>query len=135
MAEPQLELEAPLESSFPRPPQTQRIGGLLLVLTVIGVGVALLLDQQGQLPAEVRLWWPLTLIVPGGLWFLGSLVRRSGRGLLGSAALVGAGMSLLLDAQAIYSAGSTLVGISLISVGASIVVRGLLMGRQPIGVD
>jgi peptidoglycan/LPS O-acetylase OafA/YrhL len=112
-----------------------RFGALLLVLALIVIGVALLLYQQNALPPEVLLWWPLALIVPGALWFLIALVRRSGRGLLGSAAVIGAGMSLLLGAQTINSVSSTLVGIMLISIGTSIVLRGLLMGRQPIGID
>lgn len=127
--------DAPRRQPVRQRPSLVRFGALLVVLALLAIGVALLLYQQNLLPADVLLWWPLALIVPGAMWFLIALVRRSGRALLGSAAVIGAGMSLLLGAQTINSVSSTLVGIMLISIGTSIVLRGLLMGRQPIGID
>jgi cytochrome bd-type quinol oxidase subunit 1 len=109
-----------------------RPGALLLVIAVMALGVALFLRGQNQLPIEIEQWYPLALIVPGVVWLLGALVRRSGRGMQAAAALLGAGVSLLLGAQANIPVGSTLVGIMFIAVGTSILLRGILMGRQPI---
>lgn len=117
-----------------RPAWTIRPGLLLLVIAVIAAGAALFLKAQNQLPIEIEQWYPLALIVPGALWLLGALIRRSGRGMQASAALLGAGVSLLLGTQANIPVGSTLVGIMFIAVGTSILLRGLLMGRQPIRV-
>jgi cytochrome bd-type quinol oxidase subunit 1 len=101
-----------------------RPGALLLVIAVMALGVALFLRGQNQLPIEIEQWYPLALIVPGVVWLLGALVRRSGRGMQAAAALLGA--------QANIPVGSTLVGIMFIAVGTSILLRGILMGRQPI---
>ncbi|MFN8420187.1 MAG: hypothetical protein U0528_13240 [Anaerolineae bacterium] len=51
--------------------------------------------------------------------------------MLSSAAVIGVGISLLFGTQSILPVGSTLVGIVLIA-GTSILLRGLLLGRQPI---
>ncbi|MBX3062891.1 MAG: hypothetical protein KF726_07940 [Anaerolineae bacterium] len=109
-----------------------RWGVLFSLLIVIVVALALLLNAQNVLPAEVLLWWPLALLIPGVVWLFGALVQRSGRGMLSSAAVIGVGISLLLGTQSILPVGSTLVGIVLISAGTSILLRGLLLGRQPI---
>jgi hypothetical protein len=66
------------------------------------------------------------LIGLAGLWFIFCLVRRRTRGLLGSAALLGVGISLLLAAQGIAPLGVTLIGLMLITSGASLLLRGLL---------
>lgn len=137
---PETEIEVPEAEVASEPPRrrpvrhlpfTTRPVVLLAVIVVIAIGVLLLLYQQGQLPDEVLIWWPLALIIPGVLWFLISLARRSGNGLLAGAALVGVGISLQLSTLSTYAIGSTLVGIVLISTGTAILVRGLLMGRQP----
>ena len=126
------ELEPVRRRPVRRMPFAVRPMALLGVIVVIAIGVLLLLYQQNQLPAEVLVWWPLALIIPGVLWFLISLARRSGNGLLAGATLVGVGISFLLGTLSTYAVGSTLVGIVLISTGTAILVRGLLMGRQPI---
>jgi peptidoglycan/LPS O-acetylase OafA/YrhL len=130
--EPEAEIEPPRRRPVRRLPFSVRPMALLAVIIVIAIGVLLLLYQQNQLPAEVLVWWPLAMIIPGILWFLISLARRSGNGLLAGAALVGVGISLQLSTLSTYEARSTLVGIMLISTGTAILVRGLLMGRQPI---
>jgi hypothetical protein len=115
-----------------RLPFALRPAALLGVVIVIVCGVLLLLYQQNQLPNEVLVWWPLALIVTGLVWFLLGLVRRSGNGLLGGAVLMGTGVSVQLSALSVYTVGSTLVGIVFISAGTAILLRGILMGRQPI---
>ena len=102
--------------------------GLLIVLTVF----ALLLNQ-GALPNEIVTWWPIGVAIPAGLWFLVALFRRDARSVLGSTALLGLSLSMLLAAQKVAPLGTTLVGITFIATGAGIMLRGLLLRNQPIG--
>jgi hypothetical protein len=103
------------------------IGGLV-VLTAF----ALLLNQ-GALPAQVVTWWPLVVAILAAIWFLAALARRDARSLLGSTALLGLSVSMLLAAQNIASLSATWVGITFIATGTGIVLRGLLLRHQPIG--
>ena len=69
-------------------------------------------------------------LVVAGLWMLIALVRRQVTSFLGGAALVGVGLSALLDAQDIAALRDTLLGTVLVTVGLGVVVRGfLLRGR------
>ena len=103
------------------------IGGLV-VLTAF----ALLLNQ-GALPAQVVTWWPLVVAILAAIWFLAALARRDARSLLGSTALLGLSVSMLLASQNIASLSSTWVGVTFIATGTGIVLRGLLLRHQPIG--
>ncbi len=106
---------------------------MLVVIGLIVIAVFALLLNQGALPAAVVLWWPLAVAALALLWFLASLVRRDARSLLGSTALLGLSISMLLAAQSIASLAATWVGVTLIAVGTGIVLRGLLLRHQPIG--
>jgi hypothetical protein len=105
---------------------------MLAIVGLIGVTIFALLLNQGEVPAEVVTWWPLVVAVPSALWFLIALVRRNPRGLLGSTALFGLSISMLLASQGVASLTTTFVGITFIAVGTGIVLRGLLLRQQPI---
>jgi hypothetical protein len=106
-------------------------GALLLVIVLIAVTVFVLLLNQGALPPEVVIYWPLAVAVPAALWLLVSLVRRNAKSVLAAAALLGVSISLLLASQNV-PLGSTLVGITFITTGAGIMLRGLLLRNQPV---
>lgn len=122
----------PRRTPIRRLPFAVRPGILFVVIAVIVIGIALLLQLNGGLPEAVILYYPLAVLIPGAGWVLSALVRRDGRGLLAGAALFGAGTSLMLGTLANVPVGSTLVGIVLISCGTSILLRGLLFGREPV---
>jgi hypothetical protein len=105
---------------------------MLAIVVLMGVTIFALLLNQGQVPVEVITWWPLVVAIPSALWFLIALVRRNPRGLLGSTALSGLSISMLLASQGVASLTTTLVGITFIAVGTGIVLRGLLLRQQPI---
>jgi hypothetical protein len=105
---------------------------MLIIVVLIGLTVFALLWNQNVLPVEVLTWWPLAIAVPSALWLLIALFRRDGRGMLGAAALFGASISLLLTSDKLALL-PTLVGITFIAAGTGIMLRGLLLGRQPIG--
>jgi len=106
-------------------------GALLLVLVLIAVTVFILLLNEGVLPPEVVIYWPLAVAVPSVLWLFIALVRRNSRSVLAAAALLGVSISLLLASLKV-PLGSTLVGITFITTGAGIMLRGLLLRNQPV---
>ncbi|MEP7285745.1 MAG: hypothetical protein ABI947_08255 [Chloroflexota bacterium] len=106
---------------------------LLVIVGLIALTVILLLLNQGALPVEVSTGWPIVVIALAILWFLAALIRRDPRSLIGSAALFGCGLSLLLSVQRIAPFGATLVGVTFIAAGTGIMLRGLLLRNQPIG--
>jgi hypothetical protein len=102
------------------------------ILGLVALTAFVLLLNQGALPAAVITWWPLVVLVFSLLWFLSSLVRRDSRSLLGSAALLGLSVSMMLAAQNVASLAGTMVGVMFIATGTAIVLRGLLLRQQPI---
>ncbi len=124
---------APRRLRRPRLPRAVHWRAWLLILVLIAITVFALLLIRGLLPPQVVTWWPLAVAVPALIWFLVSLVRRETRSLLGSTALLGLSVSMLLAAQHLASLSSTWVGITFIAVGTGIVLRGLLLRHQPIG--
>jgi hypothetical protein len=105
---------------------------LLALIALILVTLFAMLTIRGTLPDVVATWWPAAVLVIGVLWFLASLIRRNSRALLGSAALIGLAVSLLLAAQGIATLAATMVGVTYIAIGTAIILRGLLMRNQPI---
>ena len=128
--------EAPLPA--PEQPRRRQIPFVInwpVMLVVIGLillTVFALLLNQNAIPSQFAGWWPLVVTVPAVLWFLGALVRGDPRGVLGSAAVFGVGLSLLLSVQRIAPLGATLVGITFIATGTAVVLRGLLIPNRPI---
>ncbi len=106
-------------------------GALFLVLILIAVTVFIVLLNQNALPPEAVMWWPVVVAVPSALWLLVALVRRNARSILAAAALLGVSISLLLTTQKV-PLGSSLVGITFITTGAGIMLRGLLLRNQPV---
>src|SRR5262249_43003966 len=108
-------------------------GAMLVIVALIAVTVFALMLNQGILPLQIVTWWPLVVAIPSAIWFLVALVRRNARSLLGSAALLGLSISMLLASQIGAPLSTTLVGITFITVGTGIMLRGLLLRNQPIG--
>jgi hypothetical protein len=106
---------------------------MLVIVALIAITVFALLLNQGILPAQIVNWWPLAVAIPAALWFLVALVRRNAQSLLGSTALLGLSLSMLLSAQIDAPLSTTLVGLTFITVGTGVMLRGLLLRNQPIG--
>jgi hypothetical protein len=116
----------------PRLPFTLQGSVLLGILAVIGLGVVWLLASFDMLPTMFVVAVPIAGAAFGALWFLTALVRRNPRGIVFSAAWLGAALSLLLAAQGVAAVGTTLIGLVFIAVGAALILRGLLMANQPL---
>lgn len=136
-------VESGAEPTEASPPQPQRVmlprspspfslnrGWLLIVLALVAAAVGLALHNLNLLPKSVIGWLPLLVIGPAALWLLLSITRRSPKGMLGSTALLGIGLSLLLSAHNVAPLEATLMGIVLVSVGAGLLLRGLLLRGQ-----
>lgn len=109
-----------------------RWGWLLLALSLLAGGIVGTLLRQDRLSANDVSWWPVAVLILAGLWMLVALARRRVEAFLGGAALVGVGLSALLDTQDIASLRETLLGMVLITTGLGIVIRGfMLRGYSP----
>ena len=105
----------------------------LAIILLIALSVGLILNNLGVLPQSILAYWPLALLILSALWTVLALIRRRVRSLLGSTALLGLSIALfLITTGNIIASGSTLLGIMLISVGAGLLLRGLLLRGQPI---
>ena len=60
-----------------------RIEGIVLGLALLGLGIVCLLANMGKIDllTTLRTWWPLTLVVWGGLELYQALAARRGRDL------------------------------------------------------
>ena len=94
----------------------------VVILVVIGVGA--FLAERGALPRAVGLWWPLLVIALAVIVLIRALGQRNGNALLGSGALFGFGISLLLATAFQVPLGQTWVGVTMIAIGLTIVLRG-----------
>lgn len=110
---------------------TVRLSVLLAVVVLLATGILGTLLVQGAFQDDVANWWPLAVIAGGILWMLVALVRRLVSAFLTATVLVGAGVSFLLDTQAIAPADDTLFGIILVAAGLGIVIRGFLLRQRP----
>lgn len=99
-------------------------GWLLSVIVLVVIGVGAFLAQRNALPRVIVTWWPALLILIAAIGLIRSLARRTGAGLLGSGALGGLGISLLLATAFQMPFGQTWVGTILITVGLAIVLGG-----------
>ncbi len=98
--------------------------GILVALAA--VGIAAFLAQRSALPPAVQTWWPLIVIGVALVWIIQALSQQRPAGLLGSSALLGIGISLLLATAYQVAFGVVWLGLTLIAVGMGIVLRGLL---------
>jgi hypothetical protein len=105
---------------------------ILTALLLIVIAVVLVLINTGSIPPDVAVWYPLILLIPAALIFFVAVIRRAGRALLASATIVGIAVSLLLATQGVAPVESTLAGVVFITVGAAILLRGLLLRNQPV---
>ena len=110
-----------------------QVDGRLLLIVVALIALALfgILLNQGTLPHAVLLWWPSVIVLFAALWMVRSLAQRASAGLLGSTALFGIALSLLLASAYQVPLSETLIGVALIAVGMGIVLRGLLWRSAP----
>jgi len=107
-----------------------RVAPLLVALALIVAGVFGTLLNLGEFDADVEAWWPAAVIGVAGLWMLVALIRRQVASFLGGSALAGIGISLLLSTQAVATLRESLVGLSLVTIGLGIVIRGFLLRQQ-----
>lgn len=113
-----------------RPSFELRFGLLLVVILLIVGGIFGTLLNQGRIRADVEQWWPVGMIAGAAVWLLVVLVQRRIAAFLGAAAILGMGLSLLMDTQDIASLQDTMLGLVLVSVGLGIVIRGFLLRQQ-----
>jgi hypothetical protein len=117
----------------PRPaqrPAAKRVihpGFLLAALGLLVGGMFFTLLNNADLPEVVDRWWPMVSLVIALIWSLSALARRNATSFLGGAAVTGLSISLLLHTQGVAQFRETFVGVTLISLGLAIVVRGLLL--------
>src|SRR5258706_11791512 len=93
-----LSLRQPLPFGINWPPA-------LVISALIALTVLALLRNQGLLPVEVLFWWPAVIVIPAVIWFFTSLAHQSPRDLVGSTALLGLSISLLLASQNVAPLG------------------------------
>src|SRR5258708_7927058 len=96
---------------------------MLMIAALVVLTVFALLLNQGALPTEIVTWWPVAVAIPAALWFVVALVRRDARSLLGSTALLGLSLSMLLAAQKVAPLGTTLVVLTFIATRTPILPR------------
>ncbi|GEM_PF-1155976 len=99
---------------------------LLIVIALIATALFSVALTQGALPRQVLTWWPLAIVAIAAVWFIRALLSQAAAGLLGSTALFGFGVSLLLASAYQVAFGTTVIGVVLIAIGMGIVLRGLL---------
>lgn len=117
---------------LPRLPRVRVNWSLLFLIgALVALTIFALLLNQGALPRQVITWWPLVIAIFAALWLIASLLRRDTAALLGSTALFGVSISLILASAYGVPLGATLVGVAMISIGLGIVVRGLLWSSRP----
>ncbi len=105
-------------------------GALGAALGLILAGVLGTLLQRGDVQGSLQTQWPWALVALGLLWGVLALARRHVTAFLGAAALIGAGLSLLMGTHAIAPARETLFGVVLVAVGLGIVVRGFVLRQR-----
>ncbi len=105
-------------------------GALGAALGLMAAGVLGTLLQRGALQGTFQTQWPWALVALGAAWALLALARRRVSAFLGAAALVGAGLSLLMDTHGIAPARETLFGVMLVAVGLGIVVQGFVLRQR-----
>jgi hypothetical protein len=104
---------------------------LFVILILIAITAIALALTQGMIAEPYDKFWPVLIAVPALLWLIAAIIRRNMRNMMISAILFGFSLSLLFALQGI-PLGSTLIGIVLICVGITILLRGLLLRSLPI---
>jgi hypothetical protein len=131
---PEAEAASPRRVTLPPAPPPFQIN-LLALASVVTLAVAaswLILGNSLRLPPLLLAWWPLALVGPAALWVFVALVRRRPNGLLIGSLLLGVAIALLLNAQNILVIRATWIGVPALTVGAGLLLRGLLMQAQPL---
>jgi len=100
---------------------------LLLALGLVVGGVFWTMYNLGQTSPQAEQWYPALLLGFALLWALYALLARRPGTFLAASALIGVGISLLLDAQDLIAWRQTLVASVLITAGMGIVARGFLL--------
>lgn len=103
------------------------MGLFLVALALVMGGIFFTLLNVVELPAIITEWWPVVTLFVSLFWSLSALNRRNAAAFLGGAGTAGLSISLLLHTQDIAEFRETFVGIVLISLGAAVITRGLLL--------
>lgn len=103
---------------------------LLWVVILVLVGVVGTLLVRGVVSEEVATWLPGVVLAFAVVWMLFALLRRHVTSFLGATALVGVGLSLVMDAQAIARFEETVLGVALVTIGLGVVMRGLFLRQR-----
>lgn len=101
---------------------------IFVIATVLIVGgVFFTLLNLDAVADDAIDWWPAVVLGGAVLWSLGSVVRRDATAFVAGATIAGISLSLLLESQDIATFSETVVGIILIVLGLSVVIRGLFI--------
>lgn len=106
------------------------LGLFFITLALIGGGVFFTLMNVTTLPDSTQRWYPAPILAGALLWSFVALSRRDATKFLGGAAVAGFSLSLLFHTQDIAPFAETFAGITLITIGVAVVVRGLLLRQS-----
>jgi hypothetical protein len=121
----------------PKKRRLRRRGGLLqqmprftifvLATALIVGGVFFTLLNLNAISGQAAEWWPAVALGVAIIWALVSVIRRDATAFVAGATVAGVSLSFLLEAQEIATFGETVAGIILITLGLSVVIRGLFI--------
>lgn len=104
-----------------------RFSVLVLSLLLMVGGIFFTLLNVGVVEGDAEVWWPTVTLGGAVLWMLGALIRRDATAFVIGGGVAGISVSLLLDTQDIADFRETVVGVILMMLGMSVIVRGLLI--------
>lgn len=99
----------------------------VIAFSLMIAGVFFTLLNTDAVSEQVTDLYPAVSLAAAGVWSFGALIRRDSTAFVAGAALAGVSLSLLLETQEVAMFSETVVGILLITLGLSVVIRGLLI--------
>lgn len=99
----------------------------VIAVSLIVSGVFFTLLNVDAVPEDMREWWPVVSLAAAVMWSLGAIIRRDATSFVAGATIAGVSVSFLLATQGVATVSETVVGIILITLGLSVVIRGLFI--------
>ena len=99
----------------------------VIAIALIVSGVFFTLLNIDAVPDDLQEIWPAVSLGAAGIWAFGALIRRDATAFVAGAAIAGLSISALLHTQDVADFSETVVGVILVTLGLSVVIRGLLI--------